>query len=49
MQNITNNKSDGVRMSSLLFKEQNYGNRKWEIENATNGFVNLFPFFAFST
>ena len=38
-----------VRESSLVFKEQNYGHRKWQVDMPTNGLANLFPFFAFST
>jgi hypothetical protein len=38
-----------VRESSLVFKEENFGYRKWHIETPTNGLANLMPFFAFNT
>lgn len=38
-----------VRESSLVFKEQNYGKRKWEVETPTNGLASMMPFFAFQT
>lgn len=38
-----------VRESSLVFKEQNYGQRKWQVDMPTNGLANLLPFFAFNT
>jgi hypothetical protein len=46
MERITNRK-EVVRECSLLFKEQNYGKRKWKVETTTNGLSNLLPFFAF--
>lgn len=36
-----------VRESSLVFKEQNYGHRKWNIDVPSNGLVTMMPFFAF--
>jgi len=47
MERITR-RGEIVRESSLLFKEQNYGQRKWQLETPTNGLTNLLPFFAFA-
>jgi len=38
-----------VRESSLVFKEQNYGKRRWNVETPTNGLASMMPFFAFQT
>jgi hypothetical protein len=48
MQKITSG-AECVRESSLVFKEQNYGQRRWQVDMPTNGLANLFPFFAFNT
>jgi len=40
-------KGSQVRESSLVFKEQNYGNRKWQVDMPANGLATTMPFFAF--
>lgn len=42
-----NDKHDEVTENSMLFKELNFGMKKWEVEIPTAGFVNMMPFFSY--
>ena len=39
---------EDVRETSMLFKENNYGTKKWEVEVPVTGFANFMPFWASS-
>ena len=40
---------EDVRETSMLFKENNYGTKKWVVDIPVNGFANLMPFWSAST
>lgn len=42
-------KHDDVSENSMLFKELNFGMKQWNVEIPTTGFVNMMPFFSYST
>mmetsp|Transcript_27649 Transcript_27649/g.34335 ORF Transcript_27649/g.34335 Transcript_27649/m.34335 type:complete len:128 (+) Transcript_27649:1508-1891(+) len=49
--NCTNRLHDheDVSENSMLFKELNFGMKQWDVEIPTTGFVNMMPFFSYST
>ena len=44
-----NHKHEDVKENSLLFKEHNFGMKKWNVEIPTSGFAHFMPFFSYTT
>ena len=42
-------KHEDVREATLLFKELNFGCKKWQVELPSNGFSTFMPMFNFKT
>ena len=45
----SNHRHEDVKENSLLFKELNFGKKKWEVEVPTTGLSSILPFFSFQT
>lgn len=44
-----NHKHEDVKENSMLFKEHNFGKKKWDVEVPSGGLVTFLPFFSFQT
>lgn len=42
-------KHQDVKENSMIFKELNFGQKQWNVEIPTSGFVNFIPFFSYAT
>ena len=40
---------EDVKEHSMLFKDTNFGKKKWSVEIPTTGFVNTMPMFSYFT
>jgi len=42
----SNHVHEDVRETSMLFKENNYGTKRWHVDVPVTGFANFMPFWA---